>query len=303
MKNCIFNYKTASRYLNDFVVSRQKEDRNFSIRKWAKEMGFPSHSLLAMILQGKRNLTLRQVPYLSKGLNLSTPEKLFFQGLIQIENAKTKEEKDWCELWLSELRSPEQNTNSRKEIRELDEYEVLSNWIHTALLALSDTEFSFKNVDECRSYFSPSITLAEIRSSLDRLIVLKLIEKDSKGKYRATCARMTSKDDVKIRGGREYHKNVMKLGINAVDTQDILEREFQSMALAIPTSKVNLAKEMIRKFRTQFSEAMKSEHSNAVYQMNMQFFRLTEHPSKDVGLLTSMKVNEGVDVNNELEKK
>jgi uncharacterized protein (TIGR02147 family) len=286
MKSSIYEYKKASRYLVDRVLEKQKADRRFSIRRWAKEMGFPSHSLLAMVLQGKRNLTLKQVPYLAQGLGLSTHEKMFFQGLIQVENARTPEEKDWCELWLSDLRP---HSTAKTEIREIDEYLSIAQWIHPALLALSDTRDSYRSAEEAASKLDSKASPLEIRSAIERLVSLSLLEKDAQGTYRATCKRLTTKDDVANRGAREYHKQCANLIADRIDLQDVKEREFQSAAIAIPTSKIPLAKEMIRKFRVQFNEAMSSEYSDQVYQLNLHFFRLTESPSQVV------KVNEGAD--------
>jgi uncharacterized protein (TIGR02147 family) len=286
MKTSVFQYRSASRFLLDRVVERQKADRRFSIRKWAKEMGFPSHSLLAMILQGKRSLTLKQVPHLAKGLNLSTPEKLFFQGLIQVETARTPEEKEWCELWLSELRPA---SGERTRIREIDEYESIANWIHPALLALSDTRDSYANADAAAEKLGISVN--EARSAIERLRSLELLRVDADGKFRATCKRMTTRDDLANRGAREYHRQSARLAVEKLETQDVSEREFQSMALSVPASRIPMAKEMIRKFRTQFSESMASEHGDRVYQMNLHFFRLTESPSAH----GARKENEGAE--------
>ena len=294
MKTSVYQYRSASRYLLDRVVEKQKADRSFSIRKWSKEMGFPSHSLLAMVLQGKRSITLKQVPFLAKGLSLSTPEKMFFQGLIQIENARTPEEKEWCELFVSELR-PKSIENTY--VREIDEYISIANWIHPTLLALSDTTDSFRDADEAAKKIESTLTTSEIRVALERLVALELLKKDEFGVYRATCRRMTTKDDVANRGAREYHKQSAALVQEKIDSQDVLEREFQSMAIAVPANRIPLAKEMIRKFRSQFSLAIGSKNSNQVYQFNLHFFRLTESPSK----LNALKENEGADVHQSVE--
>lgn len=289
MKTSVYQYRSASRFLLDRVIDRQRADQRFSVRKWAKEMGFPSHSLLAMVLQGKRNLTLKQVPYLARGLTLSTPERMFFEGLIQIENAKTPEEREWCELWVSELRP---KSLDKTVIREIDEYATIANWIHPALLALSDTRDSFRDAAEAAMKLGKKDETTEVRAAIERLVALELLKKDSQDLYRATCRRMTSKDDISNRGVREYHKQCAALVPDKIDSQEPLEREFQSMAIAIPADRLPLAKEMIRKFRSQFSEAMSSQNCDQVYQLNLQFFRLTESPSK----LLALKENEGADL-------
>ncbi|MCM0606217.1 MAG: TIGR02147 family protein [Xanthomonadaceae bacterium] len=270
MKQSIYQYRSASRYLLDRVADMQTQDQRFSVRQWSKEMGFQTHSLISMVLQGKRNLTLKQVPYLSRGLKLSTPETLFFQGLIQVENAKTPEEKRWCELWVSELRP-----KSIQTIREVDEYAAIADWIHPALLALSDTAASFRNASEAAKALGLKDKTHEIAAAIARLESLSLLKKTPRGYYFATCNRMTTKDDVANAGAREYHRQAAALAAEKVEPTPITEREYQSMALAIPKDKLPLAKDLIRKFRTQFSAAMESTKADSVYQLNLHFFPLT----------------------------
>jgi uncharacterized protein (TIGR02147 family) len=270
----IFNYQSARRYLLDYVEQKQTTDPEFSLRKWTKAMGMSSHAHLVMILQGKRPITLRQVPYFTKGMNLSSPERLYLQALIQFENAQTPEEKNLCHLWLSEA-NPGQNFR----IREIDEYVVIAHWVHMAILAMTANKNFKGTAEEILHRLGNKITLAEIRSALERLKDLNLLV-EKNGRWVCTFGRVTTKDDVSNRGAREYHKQVAKLGIEAIENQNVQEREFQSFAVSVPHSKIAVAKEMIRKFRSQFYEAMTSEPGDEVYQTQIQFFRLTERPSK-----------------------
>src|SRR5690606_34637345 len=127
-----------------------------SIRKWCKAMGLSAHSHIVMILQGKRSLTLKQVPYLAKGLELSSPERLYFQALIQFECARTEEERDLCRLWLSEA-----NPGHPMQVREIDEYITIAHWVHMAILAMTDNR-EFSGVpEEIHRRLGKKVTLAE----------------------------------------------------------------------------------------------------------------------------------------------
>lgn len=272
----VFKYQSARRYLLDFVSHRQSADPAFSLRKWSKSMGMTSHAHLVMILQGKRPLTLRQVPFFAKGMKLSSPERLYLQALIQFENADTPEEKDLCRLWLHEA-----NPGGDFRIREVDEYIVIAHWVHMAILAMTDNRGFRGTPEEIHRRLGGKATLAEIRSALERLKALNLVREED-GRLLCTCECVTTKNDVANRGAREYHKQVAQLGIEAVERQRVEEREYQSFAVSVPRSKVGLAKELIRKFRTQFYEAMTAEAGDDVYQTVIQFFRLTECPSEIV---------------------
>ena len=271
----VFQYRSAKRFLIDFAESKQRTDAGFSIRKWAREMGV-SHALIVMLLQGKRSLTLKQVPFLAKGMGLSSPEKLYLQALIQFENADSDEERELCELWLSEV-----NPGTDYKIREVDEYLVIAHWVHMAILAMTNLA-SFSGVpEEIYLRLGKKVSLFEIRAAVERLKALNILE-EKDGRLHCTYHRITTRDDVANRGAREYHKQIAALIPEAIETQPVEQREFQSFAVSVPRSKIPLAKELIRKFRTQFYEAMTSEPGDEVYQTSIQFFRLTESPSEIV---------------------
>jgi len=276
MMNSIFQYQSAHRYLLDFVSFKQSSDAAFSLRKWSRQMDLNSHALLVMILQGKRKLSLRHVPALSKGLELSSPERLYFQALIQYENASSAEEKSLCMIWLAEA-----NPGSGKSIKEVDEYMAISHWVHMAILAMCDNHSFSGTPEEIHRRLGGKISLAEVRSAVARLFSLGLLTvKD--GKTKSTFNRVTTKDDISSAGARVYHKQVAQMAIAAVDNQAVTDREFQSFAVSISRKNLNIAKEMIRKFRTQLYQAMTLEPGDEVYQTQIQFFRLTESPSEIV---------------------
>jgi uncharacterized protein (TIGR02147 family) len=276
----VFAYRSAKRFFLDSVEEEKRSNTFFSVRKWAKEMGMPGHALLILILQGKRNLTLKQVPFLAKGLRLSTPERLYFQTLIQLENTKTNEEKELIRSWLMDL-----NPGTHYQVKEVDEYLVISHWIHMAILAYAFSKQGLTQVDQLIQRFESKLSALEIHVAFERLKDLGfLIWSDEEKKFQAKYQRLTTKDDVANRGAREYHKQVAQLSIDSIEKQKPEDREFQSFAINVPTHKIKTLKEMMRKFRTQIENELNdgaeliAAGDDELYQMNLHFFRLTDKP-------------------------
>lgn len=289
----IFQYQSARRYLLDYV-SQRKSDPTFSIRKWTKSMGMNSHAHFVMILQGKRPLNLKLAPALAQGMRLSTSERQYFQALIQFDHASSEDEKNLCLLWLNDL-----NPGTHFKVQVVDEYLVISHWVHMAILAMAELKESIGTAEAIHKRLGGRVPLHEVRCALERLRDLGFIE--IKGdRILVLSGRVTTRDDVANRGAREYHKQVAQLGVAAIEQQTTNEREYQSFALSVPKNKIILAKEMIRKFRTQLCRAMASEAGDEVYQATIQFFRLTESSSEMVP-----KVDEGAgsEIQNKLSKK
>jgi uncharacterized protein (TIGR02147 family) len=271
----IYDYESPRQFLLDRVNEMQKAEPALSIRALAQRCGDISHTLLIMLLQGKRPLHVKHATVLARGLKLTSAERIYFQALVQFDSAQDLEEKKLCSLWLADLHP----TGAPRQ-RRLDEFELVSNWFHMAILAASEVEGFEASPEAIAKRFGHKLTATEVRSALERLASLKLIEYTADGKFRPTHNSITTADDVASAGARKYHKQVMSLAAEALEAAPLERREFQSMAISIPESKIGLAKDMIRKFRAQFENAMGGEKLDHVYQFNIQFFQLTENPAR-----------------------
>ncbi len=265
----IYQYRSAKDYLVDVVAAKQRADQNFSIRGWAREMGMPSHSLLVMVLQGKRKVSIKQIPFFARGLNLTKNDQLYFQAIIQFENATTPAEQSMYANWLSE-NSPKDSTS----INVIDQFWMISEWIHMAIMAM----VSLRNFDHTVAYIQKRLrkkfTTQEISSAIKRLRQFKLLE-EVEGKLYLTATVSTTRNDIADAGVRDYHKQVAELAKEAVEEQSSAEREFQSFTVPVASDQIMVAKKMIREFRTELCRVLTAKPGDEVYQVNLHFFSLT----------------------------
>lgn len=289
----VYSYQSSRQFLLDQVNRWQNSAGGDSIRNLAKRMKI-SHTLLVMLIQGKRPLRIKHAPALALGFGLSAPERIYLQALIQSESAKDVEEKQLCQLWLSELHPARSQVNTRL----LDEFELVSNWVHMAILSICEIKDFDPRPEAIAERLGGRVTSIEVRSAIERLKSLGLIRLEKNGRFVPTQTQVTTQDDVISQGVRNYYKQVLDLAKEAVERQTIEQREFQGFAFAVARHKIPLAKEMIRKFRAQFLKAMESDVTDDVYQMNIQMFQLTESPVRQ-----KRTEDEGVDENRTKMKK
>ncbi|MBN22348.1 MAG: hypothetical protein CL678_13785 [Bdellovibrionaceae bacterium] len=268
----VYQYTDPRKFLVDTLETRQDAQPGFSLRAWSKEMELKSHSLLVMLLHGKRPLRVKHGSFLVKGLKLSSQEKLYFQALLQFHSAQTPEEKTLCQTWLQQL-----TPTGKFKSKEIDEFHVISDWLYTFLLAATRLKNQKFDPASLSQRLGKKVSQIKIKAAIDRLLEMNLLTKNN-SKFITTAQRVTTANDVAHKGAKTYHQKVSDLAKKAVESQPLTEREFQSCSLAIDPERIDLAKEMIRKFRNEFSKAMKNENSTEVYQLNLQFFRLTEGP-------------------------
>lgn len=284
----IYEYQSSRRYLLDTLVARQQTDPSFSVRKWAKEMGLTSNAHLVMLLKGKRAIRLQHATFLARGLAHTSQEQLYFQALIQYENAATPEEKQLCSIWLSEFH-PGRNVR----IKEVEEHQILSNWIHSALLTLAELDCFDGTPESAFALLKGRAGLPEIASCLERLLDLGYLEKSASGKLRPMQNGTTSKDDVPNSAVRKHHAQAMSFAQQALEADPVDRREFRATSFVVRKDKLELAKKMIRKFQNQLIKALGPDDADTqncdAYQLNIQFFQLTESQAaeaKDEGVDT-----------------
>jgi len=269
----IYQYQSAIEFLKDSIIEKKRVSPDFSIRKFCKQIDFGSHAYLVMILRNRRKLTLKQVAPLAQGLDLNSDERIYFQTLIQLGNARTDEEKNLVKLWLNDL-----NPKREYRILEVEQYHLVADWVHMAILTLAKIEGAKITPENVYSLINKKVALPQVRQAIERLLDLGLLKEEGE-RLLPTHNSVRTKDDLSSKGAREYHRQVSKLATEAVEEQDPLVREFQGFALTIPQGKVQLAKDMIRKFRHQLVQVMEAEPGYEVYQCNLQFFKLAESPS------------------------
>lgn len=237
-------------------------------------MGLKSHTLINLFLQGKRNIKVRHVDLLSKGLHLTSQESLYLKALIQYTNSDSIEERELNSILLTEL-----NPGKEFTTKEIEEYRVMSDWSYSALLSTMDLSTFDGTLSGLSEKLGHRLSSSEIDSKVLRLKNLGLVT-EGKGRITPTYKKTTTKNDVRDDGARELHKQAADLAKDAIDEIPLEQREFQSYAVTLDSRNLKKFKTLIRKFISQVSVESERGNTDEVYQFNIQFFQLTKSPSQ-----------------------
>ena len=271
----LFYFESAIDYLKARFHNEKQANPQFSIRKWVAENTFGSHALLFMILNGKRKLSLKHVTAITQGFKFTSAERVFFQTLIQLEQAETEEEKQFFRTWLNELVPGRDH-----RLATLAHSQVMSDGIHAAIMVMTRIPQLDLSPQAIFKSFQSRYTLEQIAEALERLQNLGyLVQKE--GRLQMTADSFTTLPDVTNKPIRLYHKQMAAWGAESIDQQEISERHFQSLTLAIPKKSIPLAKDLLQKFYNQFQTLLMKDQADEVYQLNLHFFRLTDAPLFD----------------------
>ena len=213
------------------LARRNRVNPRYSLRAFARQAGL-SPAFLSKVLRGTKNLSPARAEAVAGKLGYATP------GIASLD---------------------------------LEAFQVISDWYHTALLELATTKgFRPEAAWIARKL---GVTTDEVRGALARLVRLGLLRKE-RGSYVKTDAFLATPTDRPNQAIRNFHAQMLVKARQALDEQDVSQRDFGGSTIAIDPAKLELAKKEIRKFRLRLMKLLDSDKPTAVYQFNTQLFKL-----------------------------
>ena len=113
-------------------------------------------------------------------------------------------------------------------------------------------------------------------STLDVLTKHGLIGIVKQGRLQQTNGSVEIKNDNFSTAFQNYHKQMLENAKTVLNKQNVCQGDFNSETLAIKEADIPRAKEIIRKFKSEFTRLFETEEGDQVYQLQLQFFSLTQ---------------------------
>ncbi|HLD74619.1 MAG TPA: TIGR02147 family protein [Bdellovibrionota bacterium] len=260
--NSIQNYTDYKAWLQTELVKRCEANPRYSLRAFATSLKL-SPSFLSKILSGKRPLTFKTANHVAQVLALSPAEKTKLMNLI-IENGHSKE-------------SPSHTQKTEKYTQlTMEAFSVISDWYHyaiTELIYLKD----FKN-DPRWIAKKIGISIMEAKMAVQRLKHLEILE-EKNGKLVKTQESLTTTTDFASSALKKFHKQVLEKAAYSLQEDDVSERDFSAISMAIDENKIPQAKKMIKKFRRSLCKFLTQDKRTRIYNLSVQLYPLSKKNS------------------------
>ena len=250
-------------WLQEEFKTRKRNNRSYSLRAFAQKLDI-SPGRLSELFSGKRNMTRKVAERVASRLEYTPEEREHFLKLIELRHKKKMDAKKKKILI----------NNDFKQLPS-DSFYVISDWYHFAILSLIELE----DFDSSPKWIAKrlGISLIEAKSALDRLVRLKLIEADEKGRWIKCHDNLTTTHDLESIALKRSHKQSLRQSIDAIDEVPVEWRDITSITMSIDTKKLPEAKEMIKNFRRELCAFLElDEKKNEVYNLNIQFIPITK---------------------------
>lgn len=226
-----------------------------------------SYSRLSEVVNYKRGLSPEAASRAAKKLGLNDTEADLFVTHVKAAHGRSALTKRNAKKRLANL------VQQKPELTlQTDVFEMISNWYHYAIVELT-------HVSDFRDDLSwiakrLGINPVEAELAIQRLLKIGLLDRKH-GRLKAVDAFNASTSGIPSESLKRHHEQILEKATKAIFLQSVEERDLSAITMAIDPTELPRAKELIKKFRREFTAIMESsKKKTAVYCLSAQFFRI-----------------------------
>ncbi|HON11886.1 MAG TPA: TIGR02147 family protein [Chitinispirillaceae bacterium] len=277
----IFDYTDYRAYLGDYYKEQKERYSYFSYRYFANKAGIRSIGLYKDVVDGKQSLSRRAIAKFSEAIGHGKREAEYFEAMVFYTDAETVEERKYYFERMMECHE------SKARVIEASRYEYYSQWYYSAIRALLSF-YSFDGVDynSLAKQLSPRITAEQAKKAVETLERLGMIKRKENGFFEPcdqiiTTGQLNNNRQAHTMNIVNFQKNLLSLASEAYDRYSERQMDMSTITLSISKKTRQMIKEEAAVFRKRvLSLAEKDTNPECLYQLNCQFFPLTD-PGKD----------------------
>jgi uncharacterized protein (TIGR02147 family) len=269
----VFGYLDHRRFLDDWFRAKKNGNPRFSHRMFARLAGQKSPSLLLQVIRGDRNLTPATAEAFIGAMKLSSEEAAFFADLVKLNQASSPDEQN--EAW-SRISASRRFRAARRIEGQGVEY--ISHWYYPAVRELANRDDFEADPAWIARALRPRITASQARKALELLLSLGLLEEREDGRVRSGDASIVTPHEVAGLAARNYHRGMLELARDSVETATREERHLAAVTVCIPQRLVPRLKREINAIQERLLDLCDGAEGEPeqVYQVHLALFPLSE---------------------------
>lgn len=258
------------KYLESILLRRRAINPRYSLRAFARDLGVNAPRL-SEVLRGKKGLSLQAAMAVAQKLKLDKTEARTFCDLVQCTDARSPVARK-----LAKERLKSRAAQAKYEPLASDEFDVIADWYHFAILELTQVPGFRSDV----KWIAKSLTISfnEAQAAIARLLRLKLLEQNSRGQLVKTRA-VTTSCNRRSEAIRTHSKQILQKAICAIDEVPTEERDISTIMMPVNKKKWAEACEKIRVFRRELCAFLEEGAENEVHCLAIQLFPVSRFES------------------------
>lgn len=275
----IFGYLDYRSYLQDLTNQLRAQDSGFTVREFARRAGLKSPGLLKMVIDGTRNLTAESAASFCQAFDLGGKARCYFEMLVRYNQATSPDER--VELFdaLNRLRP-----RSHQFTLEKKHHRYLTRDHYVAIREMVLLKGFREDDDWIAERLRPAITASEAREAVATLLELGMLRRRQDGRLeQADDFVRTTDGNTQALEAYHFHDAVLSRARTMLGFLQQEKRSYYALTLPLPKTMVS---EIIADFYALRDRIVAKINQagleyDEVYQMNFQFFPLTEKKSDE----------------------
>ena len=270
----VFEYQNYRRYLCDYYEAQKRTRSGFTYAKFSVQAGIRSPNYLKLVIDAQKNLTAKNVICFTKALQLNETAADYFEALVQFNQAKNSMEKEFYQSRMKRVRSRFKG-DSEKTLEEY-EFESISNWLHHAIMVLTNVQWFRDNPQWIKQRLYNLATQEEVAQVLERLEKINLIHRDKDGRLRQSFRQIKTKPELQRVSAKMFYEGLLKRAVQALNICTPEEREYSAYIVGLSPEQVPELKKRVREFMKDLNDwAMETSKPSQVYAFTFAGFPLT----------------------------
>lgn len=235
---------------------------------FGRDLGLTDTNVVNHILKGRRPLTNKASQKVAKNLGLKNKERRYFLAMVEYVNAKNQDERDRLFQKLYVIR---REALPRKfQTQQLEYY---SSWLNPLLGELARCRSINDDVDIINKCFWKKTSKKEIKSSLELLVDIGVLEKDTDGNYHRTDLDFSTGNATKKLAISSYHRQMLQLSEEALAKVPKGDRNISAITLVLSKENKKELSQLISEFQRKILELeAKEQQREDITQVNLQMF-------------------------------
>ncbi|MEL6181806.1 MAG: TIGR02147 family protein, partial [Myxococcota bacterium] len=226
---------------------------------------------------GKRHLSTASAARVAKALGLDTGRARHLKHLVAFEQASDFEER--AKL-LAKMKAAQRFTQVWGEA--LDVYTFYADWTLPVLREVVSLDDFVEDAESIAERIHARLTPRQAQEGLDRLLALGYLERGSDGRLRPVHKIISTPSELRSDVLKQHQREMMRLASDALDSQERHVRDMRVVTVAISQRQANRIKALLTELQKEVLAIVEEDEPiEVVYQLNTQWFALTEPPPHD----------------------